>query len=111
MHPAALRETSGHIVALVPRTYGNTSVFFTIGFDVRACLPARTMSPGFFALPLIGELGKWRRAGLLTVFLRAVETTIRQRSPGAPTAARFGAVAFVHRFGGYLTATCTSTCW
>jgi hypothetical protein len=41
-------------------------------------------------------------SGLLTVFLRAVETTIRQRSPGAPSDARFGAVAFVHRFGGYL---------
>jgi len=41
-------------------------------------------------------------SGLLTVFLRAVETTIRQRSPGAPSTARFGAVAFVHRFGGYL---------
>jgi hypothetical protein len=41
-------------------------------------------------------------SGLLTVFLRAVETTIRQRSPGAPNDARFGAVAFVHRFGSYL---------
>ncbi|MBK9776334.1 MAG: transposase [bacterium] len=41
-------------------------------------------------------------SGLLTVFLRAVETTIRQRSPGAPPDARFGAVAFVYRFGSYL---------
>jgi len=41
-------------------------------------------------------------AGLLRVFLRAVETTLRQRSPGAPPGARFGAVAFVHRFGSYL---------
>jgi hypothetical protein len=41
-------------------------------------------------------------SGLLTVFLRAVETTLRQRSPGAPPGARFGAVAFVHRFGSYL---------
>ena len=41
-------------------------------------------------------------SGLLGVFLRAVETTIRQRSPDAPLGARFGAVAFVHRFGGYL---------
>jgi hypothetical protein len=41
-------------------------------------------------------------SGLLTVFLRAVETTIRHRSPGAPPDARFGAVAFVHRFGSYL---------
>ena len=41
-------------------------------------------------------------SGLLTIFLRAVETTIRQRSPGAPPEARFGAVAFVHRFGSSL---------
>ena len=41
-------------------------------------------------------------SGLLGIFLRAVETTIRQRSPGAPAGSRFGAVAFVHRFGGYL---------
>ena len=31
-----------------------------------------------------------------------METTLRQRSPGAPPGARFGAVAFVHRFGSYL---------
>jgi hypothetical protein len=31
-----------------------------------------------------------------------VETTLRQRSPDAPPDARFGAVAFVHRFGSYL---------
>ena len=41
-------------------------------------------------------------SGLLGVFLRAVETTIRQNSPDAPPGARFGAVAFVHRFGSYL---------
>ena len=41
-------------------------------------------------------------SGLLKVFLRAVETTIRQQSSGAPPGARFGAVAFVHRFGSYL---------
>ena len=41
-------------------------------------------------------------SGLLKVFLRAVETTVRQRSPGATPGDRFGAVAFVHRFGGYL---------
>ncbi len=41
-------------------------------------------------------------SGLLAIFLRAVETPIRQRSPGAPAGARFGAVAFVHRFGSYL---------
>ena len=41
-------------------------------------------------------------SGLLVVFLRAVETTIRRRSPAAPPGARFGAIAFVHRFGSYL---------
>jgi hypothetical protein len=41
-------------------------------------------------------------SGLFGVFLRAVETTVRQCSPGAPAGARFGAVAFVHRFGSYL---------
>ncbi|HEX9870728.1 MAG TPA: transposase [Candidatus Tectomicrobia bacterium] len=41
-------------------------------------------------------------SGLLAIFLRAVETTLRQRSPDAPPDARFGAVAFVHRFGSYL---------
>lgn len=41
-------------------------------------------------------------SGLLSVFLRAVETTIRRNSPEAPTGARFGAVTFVHRFGSYL---------
>lgn len=41
-------------------------------------------------------------SGLLRIFLRAVETTLRQRSPSAPPGARFGAVAFVHRFGSYL---------
>ena len=34
--------------------------------------------------------------------MRYLESTIRQRSPGAPASARFGAVAFVHRFGSYL---------
>ncbi len=38
-------------------------------------------------------------SGLLRVFLRAVETTVRRSSPGAPPGSRFGAVAFVHRFG------------
>ena len=41
-------------------------------------------------------------SGLLGVFLRAVETTIRQNSPDAPAGSRFGAVVFVHRFGSYL---------
>ena len=40
--------------------------------------------------------------GLLRVFLRAVESTLHKRSPGAPRSARFGAVAFVHRFGSFL---------
>jgi hypothetical protein len=40
--------------------------------------------------------------GMVRLFLRAVETTPRQRSPGVPAKARFGAVAFVHRFGSYL---------
>ncbi len=41
-------------------------------------------------------------SGLLGVFLRAVETTVRQRSPDAVAGSRFGTVAFVHRFGSYL---------
>jgi len=41
-------------------------------------------------------------SGVLRVFLRALETTLRQRSPGAARDARFGAIAFVHRFGSYL---------
>jgi len=41
-------------------------------------------------------------SGLLQVFLRAVETTVRRRSPDAPNGARFGAVAYVHRFGSFL---------
>jgi hypothetical protein len=54
-------------------------------------------------------------SGVLRVFLRALETTLRQCSPGAPADARFGAVAFVHRFGSYLDShvhsRATSTCW
>ncbi len=38
-------------------------------------------------------------SGLLRVFLRAVETAVRRSCPGAPQGSRFGAVAFVHRFG------------
>jgi len=41
-------------------------------------------------------------SGLLRIFLRAVETTLRQSGSGAPPSARFGAVAFVHRFGNIL---------
>jgi len=36
---------------------------------------------------------------VLGVFLRAVETRLRQRCPDAPGAARFGGVSFVQRFG------------
>jgi hypothetical protein len=41
-------------------------------------------------------------SGLLRVFLRAVETSVRRHSPDAPRDARFGAVAFVYRFGSFL---------
>jgi len=34
--------------------------------------------------------------------MRALETTLRQASPGAPYHSRFGAVAFVHHFGSSL---------
>jgi ribosomal protein S27E len=37
--------------------------------------------------------------GLLRIFLRAIETMLHRCSPDAPPEARFGAVAFVHRFG------------
>jgi len=40
--------------------------------------------------------------GILRVFLRAVETAVRHASRDSPREARFGAVAFVHRFGSYL---------
>ena len=39
---------------------------------------------------------------VLRIFLRALEGTLRQTSPGAPHASRFGAVAFVHHFGSSL---------
>jgi hypothetical protein len=38
-------------------------------------------------------------SGLLRVFLRAVETAVRRTCPDAPPGSRYGAVAFVHRFG------------
>jgi hypothetical protein len=38
----------------------------------------------------------------LRLFLRVVEQCLRARSPGAGTAARLGAVAFIHRFGSTL---------
>ena len=37
--------------------------------------------------------------GFARVFLRLIETTLRQASPGAPKDAQFGAILFVHRFG------------
>jgi len=39
---------------------------------------------------------------VLRIFMRALETALRQKSPGAPAASRFGAVAFVHHFGSSL---------
>jgi hypothetical protein len=41
-------------------------------------------------------------SGVLRVCLRAVETTLRQRSPGAPKEARFGAVSFAGLAGSSL---------
>jgi hypothetical protein len=38
----------------------------------------------------------------LRVFLRAVEQCLRTHSPGSGSSARFGAVAFIHRFGSTL---------
>jgi hypothetical protein len=38
----------------------------------------------------------------LRLFLRVVEQCLRAHSPGAGTAARLGAVAFIHRFGSAL---------
>ena len=37
--------------------------------------------------------------GFAKVFLRLIETTLRQASPGVPQGAQFGAILFVHRFG------------
>ena len=39
---------------------------------------------------------------VLAVALRALETRLRECSPGAPTKARFGAVTFIQRFGSAL---------
>jgi hypothetical protein len=39
---------------------------------------------------------------VLRIFMRALETTLRRGSPGAPATSRFGAVAFVHHFGSSL---------
>ena len=41
-------------------------------------------------------------SSLLRILLRAVETTIRNRSPGAPTGSPIGAVSFRHLFGSTL---------
>jgi hypothetical protein len=35
------------------------------------------------------------------MLLRVVEQRLRAHSPGAVTSARFGAVAFIHRFGSF----------
>jgi hypothetical protein len=46
-----------------------------------------------------------RRAGaVLRIFLRVIEESLRQASPGAGGGARLGAVSFVHRFGASLNA-------
>ncbi len=39
---------------------------------------------------------------VLQIFLRAIRTTLRRRSPGAPPDAQLGAVSFFHRFGSSL---------
>jgi DNA-directed RNA polymerase subunit RPC12/RpoP len=41
-------------------------------------------------------------SSVLHLFLRVVEETLRQSSPGAGSGARFGAVSFLHRFGSAL---------
>ena len=41
---------------------------------------------------------------VLHIFLRALETELRRVSPGAGPKARFGAVSFLHRFGGAINA-------
>ena len=78
--------------------------------DGRDRRPHHRPDPAPRAVPPVGAVGaqavRWHLrekpeviAGLLRVFLRALETTLRRRSRGAPRGARFGAVAFVHRFG------------
>ena len=42
------------------------------------------------------------QGAVLHIFLRAVERCLREHSPGCGTAARIGAVAFIHRFGSSL---------
>ena len=41
---------------------------------------------------------------VLRIFLRAVETMLRKRSPGAPRKSRTGSVTFVQRFGSTINA-------
>ena len=41
-------------------------------------------------------------SALLRIFLRALETKLRQRSPDAPKQAHTGGVSFIHRFGSSL---------
>ena len=45
-----------------------------------------------------------RVGAVLGIFLRVIEETLRQASPGAGRGARLGAVSFVHRFGASLNA-------
>jgi hypothetical protein len=39
---------------------------------------------------------------VLRIFMRAVRTTLRRTSPGAPHDAQLGALTFIHRFGSAL---------
>ncbi len=41
-------------------------------------------------------------SGVLSVLLRALKTTVRKHSPGAPTDGQIGAVSFIHRAGSSL---------
>ena len=41
---------------------------------------------------------------VLRIFLRAIRTTLRGASPGAPRDAKLGAISFLHRFGSSLNA-------
>lgn len=42
------------------------------------------------------------QGAVLRIFLRVVERSLRERSPGCSASARNGAVAFIHRFGSSL---------
>ena len=47
---------------------------------------------------------------VLRIFLRVVERCLRTHSPGCSTAARLGAIVFIHRFGSSLNARMHSHC-